>query len=416
MRKNKLTIPRDFTFNKDAIISYWENLNPFRGEKINQGEISDLLKKKYPNNPFYNSLDRKFATLKFYGLVHFEEGKLQFNPHFDNYVDALKKEEGVINSFLNILKESRFPYFKNSRTNFFEIVITFLLDKTILYLDHIDVITYLQYFDKINDIDLLIQMIKQNRSLNFNEKVEMMEGFYRTYELGDIATPLHDARYLFTYLEANGFYTVKNSLQSKKYFQKDGTPRRLEDRRLYLSEELLDLVHGYSYDDLIDDIHYNNEVETEYYEVEDLGETKTIEKSNETVKSISKRYKTDKKLRNTALKRTSYSCELAKLKGEEHETFLSRVNNSNYAEVHHLVPMHTQENESFIYEEKLISLDQISNLIVLCPTCHRKIHYGRNEDVKPELELLFEYRKDDLIRSDININKNQLLNFYRINQ
>ena len=89
---------------------------------------------------------------------------------------------------------------------------------------------------------------------------------------------------------------------------------------MYLSEELLDLVHGYSYDDLIDDIHYNNEVETEYYEVEDLGETKIIEKSNETEKSISKRYKTDKKF-NTALKRTSYSCELAKLKEKNMKRF-----------------------------------------------------------------------------------------------
>jgi hypothetical protein len=414
MRKNKLTIPRDFTFNKDAIISYWENLNPFQGLKINQGEISDILRKKNPNNPFYNSLDRKFATLKFYGLVHFEKGKLQFNPHFDNYVDALKKEEGVINSFLNILKESRFQYFKKSETNFFEIVITFLLDKTILYLDQIDVITYLQHFDNINDIDLLIHKIKENRSLNFNEKVEMMEAFYMTYDLGDIATPLHDARYLFTYLEANGFYTVKNSLQSKKYFQKDGTPRRLEDRRLYLSEELLNLVHGYDYEAIADEVDYNTEIEAGYYDNDSIEIIKLIDQSEETVKSISRRYKTDKKLRNTALKIASHNCELATFKGEKHTTFLSRNNDKDYAEVHHLVPMHAQEDDTFIKDSKLISLDQIPNLIVLCPTCHRKIHYGQDQDVKLDLELLFEGRKESLRKHDLNIDMGQLLSFYKI--
>ena len=414
MRKNKLTIPRDFTFNKDAIISYWENLNPFQGLKINQGEISDILRKKNPNNPFYNSLDRKFATLKFYGLVHFEEGKLQFNPHFDNYVDALKKDEGVINSFLNILKESRFQYFKKSETNFFEIVITFLLDKTILYLDQIDVITYLQHFDNINDIDLLIHKIKENRSLNFNEKVEMMEAFYMTYDLGDIATPLHDARYLFTYLEANGFYTVKNSLQSKKYFQKDGTTRRLEDRRLYLSEELLNLVHGYDYEAIADEVDYNTEIEAGYYDNDSIEIIKLIDQSEETVKSISRRYKTDKKLRNTALKIASHNCELATFKVEKHTTFLSRNNDKDYAEVHHLVPMHAQEDDTFIKDSKLISLDQIPNLIVLCPTCHRKIHYGQDQDVKLDLELLFEGRKESLRKHDLNIDMGQLLSFYKI--
>jgi len=315
---------------------------------------------------------------------------------------------------LNILKESRFQYFKKSETNFFEIVITFLLDKTILYLDQIDVITYLQHFDNINDIDLLIHKIKENRSLNFNEKVEMMEAFYMTYDLGDIATPLHDARYLFTYLEANGFYTVKNSLQSKKYFQKDGTTRRLEDRRLYLSEELLNLVHGYDYEAIADEVDYNTEIEAGYYDNDSIEIIKLIDQSEETVKSISRRYKTDKKLRNTALKIASHNCELATFKGEKHTTFLSRNNDKDYAEVHHLVPMHAQEDDTFIKDSKLISLDQIPNLIVLCPTCHRKIHYGQDQDVKLDLELLFEGRKESLRKHDLNIDMGQLLSFYKI--
>ena len=61
MKLNKMSIPRDFTFNKEAIISYWENLQEFEGKIISQIEIARILKAKYPDKDFYNSLDRKFA-------------------------------------------------------------------------------------------------------------------------------------------------------------------------------------------------------------------------------------------------------------------------------------------------------------------------------------------------------------------
>ena len=188
----------------------------------------------------------------------------------------------------------------------------------------------------------------------------------------------------------------------------------MEDRRLYLSEELLSLVNGYDYESITDDVEYNAVLETGYYDKESIEVIKLVDQSEETVKSISRRYKTDKKLRNTALKRTSHTCEIATLKGEVHSTFIARFNNSDYAEVHHLVPMHAQENDSFVEDDKLISLDQIPNLIVLCPTCHRKIHYGQDQDVKPDLELLFETRKEELKKYNLIIEKEQLLDFYKI--
>lgn len=409
-----MTIPRDFTFNKEAIISYWETLQMFVGNRHTQTEIASILKEKYPNNPFYNALDRKFATLKFYGFLYFEERILKFNPNFENYVNCLLSSKGVANSFVDILKSSKYNYYQNSNTNFFELLITLLQDKTILYVDHIDVITYLQHFDRIKDGNELKYLILNNRYLNFSEKVNVLEEFYDDYKLGDIATPVHDAKYLFSFMEANGFYTVKNSLQSKEYYQKDGTRRRLEDRRLYLSDELLSLFNGYDYESIIDEIEYNSEPETEFYEQSKLEIIKLIEPSTETGISITKRYKTDKKLRNSALRKSFDACEIAKLKGEKHTTFPSRLFDADYAEVHHLIPMHAQENDLFVKEDKLISLDQIPNLIVLCPTCHRKIHFGRNNDVKPDLELLFEERQDALRKYNLNIEKEKLFSFYKI--
>lgn len=414
MNIKKMVIPRDFIFNKDAIISYWENLQQFSGEKITQIEIARLLKEKYPDSDYYNALDRKFATLKFYGFVYYENRILKINPNYEKYVISLKKNSGVVGSFLDVLKSSKHKYFDKYKINFFELVINLLQDKTILYIDLIDVITYLQHFDKIETVSELTALIKNNRPLNFFEKVDRLEKFYQYYNLGGIATPAHDAKtYLFSFLEANGFYTVKNSLLFKDYYQGE-TPRRLDDRRLYLSEELLGLVRGYDYEAITDEVEYNSEVETGYYDDSSLEIITLIEQSEETVKSISRRYKTDKKLRNTALRKSSDTCEIATLKGEEHSTFLARSTNRDYAEVHHLVPMHAQENDSFVHENKLISLDQIPNLIVLCPTCHRKIHYGRDEDVKPDLELLFEGREEALRKHNLNIEKEQLLSFYRI--
>ena len=206
MNIKTMTIPRDFTFNKDAIVSYWNNLQQFEGIRHTQVEIASILKEQYPNDPFYNSFDRKFATLKFYGFVYFEDRKLRLNPNFEEYVKCLINESGVISSFLEILKASKYKYYDNSQTNFFELVITFLQDKSILYLDQIDVITYLQHFDRVKDVHELVRIIKENRRLNFNEKVEILEEFHDTQ---DIANHTHNAKYLFTFLEANGFYTVK---------------------------------------------------------------------------------------------------------------------------------------------------------------------------------------------------------------
>lgn len=409
-----LIIKRDFTFHKDQIISYRNSLRHFIGRKISRTEIGRILKEENPDNDYYNSLNRKFATIEFYGFVYFEDGVLLFNPYFDDYVNSLINDDNVISNFLSLLRTSKYRYYGDANNvNFFILLINLLQDNTVQYVDHIDVITCLQHFDKLNDENQLRDLIAENRGLNFVEKVEFLERFYNDNELTDIANSLHNAKYLFTFLEANGFYTLKNSLQTKSYYQGE-TKRTLEDRRLYLSEELLSLINGFDFESIIDELEYNSEFENECYDESSLDDVKLVDKSQETNKSISRRYKTDKKLRNTALLRSSYSCELAVMRGDEHVTFESRLIDKDYAEVHHLIPMHAQENDSFVQGDELISLDQLPNLIVLCPTCHRKIHYGRDEDVQPDLELLFEERIEGLKEHSLDISKEQLLRFYKI--
>ncbi|QSZ42896.1 hypothetical protein GJV85_12515 [Sulfurimonas aquatica] len=73
------------------------------------------------------------------------------------------------------------------------------------------------------------------------------------------------------------------------------------------------------------------------------------------------RYKRDARLILQAKSRDGYSCKVDK----NHETFVSK--GYNYVEGHHVIPMFQQKNYRF-------DLDDVENIVSLCPTCHREIH------------------------------------------
>ena len=73
------------------------------------------------------------------------------------------------------------------------------------------------------------------------------------------------------------------------------------------------------------------------------------------------RYKRDPRLILEAKNRDRYSCQIDK----GHKTFISK--GENYVEGHHVIPMFQQKNYTF-------NLDDVENIISLCPTCHREIH------------------------------------------
>ena len=66
-------------------------------------------------------------------------------------------------------------------------------------------------------------------------------------------------------------------------------------------------------------------------------------------------------LRTQAFELANYKCEL----NREHETFIAESTNKPYMEGHHALPMSLQDQFS-------VSLDVYSNIICLCPLCHRK--------------------------------------------
>lgn len=64
----------------------------------------------------------------------------------------------------------------------------------------------------------------------------------------------------------------------------------------------------------------------------------------------------------------NYKCEVNPL----HETFLRDKDRKPFLESHHLIPMYFQN-------KIIVPLDDIGNIVSLCPNCHRGVHHGISE-------------------------------------
>lgn len=103
-----------------------------------------------------------------------------------------------------------------------------------------------------------------------------------------------------------------------------------------------------------------------------------------------------------ALDLASYKCEI----NNEHETFSNGKH--QYMEGYHLIPMSQQNNFEY-------SLDVPSNIISLCPNCHKALHYGDNLTKLKLVDNLFLQREERLLISNIHIIKSELLAIYKKN-
>ena len=70
-------------------------------------------------------------------------------------------------------------------------------------------------------------------------------------------------------------------------------------------------------------------------------------------------------------------------------SFIANNTDHAYMEGHHLIPMRWQESFN-------TSLDVYANIVCLCPTCHRLLHFGRDCDKIPVLDKLYYERFDRL--------------------
>lgn len=113
--------------------------------------------------------------------------------------------------------------------------------------------------------------------------------------------------------------------------------------------------------------------------------------------ATSRRYFTDSKLKATCLQLHGYKCEI----DAEHKTFTNVTGLHEYVECHHLIPMKAQVDFPDLW------LDDLFNLVSLCPTCHARIHYGNREAKEYVFWKIYEQRKHEFKTKGFNKSKMQ---------
>lgn len=107
-----------------------------------------------------------------------------------------------------------------------------------------------------------------------------------------------------------------------------------------------------------------------------------------------------------ALKNANFKCEF----DGSHYTFLTDKG-VPYMEGHHLIPCTASNAERFWSENKR-NIDCPENIICLCPTCHRRIHFGRKDEKDAIIRDLYNKRKLSLQAADLDIAIEELLLLY----
>ena len=80
---------------------------------------------------------------------------------------------------------------------------------------------------------------------------------------------------------------------------------------------------------------------------------------------------------------SSYKCEI----DASHSTFIAQRTNKQYVEAHHLIPMKYQH----LFSDPL---DNLNNIVSLCPNCHRGIHHAVVEHKYELIDKIYQKRPE----------------------
>lgn len=124
------------------------------------------------------------------------------------------------------------------------------------------------------------------------------------------------------------------------------------------------------------------------------GDTKSVQKNPRIAK--------------LSLRNSNFKCAM----DNNHLTFTTRKG-IPYMEGHHLIPC-TYSNATYFWDKFGRNIDCLDNIVCLCPTCHRMIHYASENEKKNIIKKLFEKQKEKLDRACIIISLAELLKLYNI--
>ena len=163
-----------------------------------------------------------------------------------------------------------------------------------------------------------------------------------------------------------------------------------------------------SRNDVDDDSSFQFEIQAiDEVESSKIGDNSKVKPNFATDKSsfgITKNATVSKK----ALAAANYLC----LGNSEHTTFKTEKGRP-YMEGHHLIPC-TYSNANYYWNQQGVNIDCQANIVCLCPTCHRLIHYGADDAKRALIELLYKGTKDKLRRIGLDLTLDELLRLYSL--
>lgn len=152
--------------------------------------------------------------------------------------------------------------------------------------------------------------------------------------------------------------------------------------------------------DFMNDEKYQTEIQESYSEKDSNNDIKIVDSSTSEI------VRKNPIIAKEAISKAKYKCEF----DDTHNTFRT-PKGLPYMEGHHLIPC-TPFNSRRFFEVYGVNIDCVENIISLCPTCHRRIHLGSQDERRDIIKKLYDLRKSDLERIGITITLQELYNLY----
>lgn len=133
-----------------------------------------------------------------------------------------------------------------------------------------------------------------------------------------------------------------------------------------------------------------------YHQIEDMDIEIPVEDKQVSLRDTWKRSSI---IKLQSIEAAGYECEA----NSKHKTFIAKSTGKPYMEGHHALPMKYQDRFKS-------SLDIYANIICLCPTCHRLLHYGIISEKINVIYKIYYDRVERLAASGIRISKTEFEN------
>lgn len=98
---------------------------------------------------------------------------------------------------------------------------------------------------------------------------------------------------------------------------------------------------------------------------------------------------------------------------DSHHLTFSTGKGTVYMESHHLIPC-TYSNAKYFWQTRRLNIDCMSNIVCLCPTCHRKIHFAAPDEKRAMLKQVYEKQRQRLCDAGLNISFEELAKLYSL--